>query len=36
MNSDTAILYRPVGPKKLKLIAATDYREFHPRLAESN
>lgn len=27
-------LYRPVGPKKLALIAASRYREFPPRLPE--
>jgi len=26
------ILYRPVGPKELALIAASDHREFPPRL----
>ncbi len=26
------ILYRPVGPKELALIAASGYREFPPRL----
>lgn len=34
MNSETTILYRPVGPKELELIAATGYREFPPRLPE--
>ena len=28
------ILYRPVGPKELTLIAASGYREFPPRLPE--
>ena len=28
------MLYRPVGPKELKLIEASDYREFPPRLPE--
>ena len=28
------ILYRPVGPKELELIAASGYREFPPRLPE--
>ena len=27
-------MYRPVGPKELKLIAAAGYREFPPRLPE--
>ncbi|MGZ5546249.1 MAG: hypothetical protein ACXWIU_16405 [Limisphaerales bacterium] len=27
-------LYRPVGPKELALIVASDYREFPPRLPE--
>jgi len=27
-------LYRPVGPEELKLIAATSFREFPPRLPE--
>ena len=30
----TTILYRPVGPKELALIAASGYREFPPRLPE--
>ena len=34
MNSQTTILYRPVGPKELALIAASGYREFPPRLPE--
>ena len=34
MSAQTAILYRPVGPKELALIAASDYREFPPRLPE--
>ena len=34
MNNETAILYRPVGPKELALIAASGYREFPPRLPE--
>src|SRR5438874_3281387 len=33
-NSEAAVLYRPVGPKELELIAATGYREFPPRLPE--
>jgi hypothetical protein len=31
---ETIILYRPVGPKELALIVASDYRAFPPRLAE--
>src|SRR5438132_10815953 len=34
MNAETKILYRPVGPNELELIAATGYREFPPRLPE--
>jgi len=34
MSAETTILYRPVGPKELELIAATGYREFPPRLPE--
>jgi len=34
MNAEITILYRPVGPKELALIAATGYREFPPRLPE--
>jgi hypothetical protein len=34
MNQETVILYRPVGPKELALIAASGYREFPPRLPE--
>src|SRR5256885_8480012 len=30
--SETFILYRPVGPKELALIAASGHREFPPRL----
>lgn len=30
----TTILYRPVGPKELKLIAESGYRAFPPRLPE--
>jgi len=33
-NSEAAVLYRPVGPKELELIAASGYREFPPRLPE--
>jgi hypothetical protein len=32
MNDETTILYRPVGPKELALIAASGYCEFPPRL----
>ena len=32
MNVETTILYRPVGPKELALIAGDGYREFPPRL----
>jgi hypothetical protein len=31
---ETIILYRPVGPKELALIVASDYRAFPPRLPE--
>ena len=34
MKNVTTILYRPVGPKELQLIAASDYRTFPPRLPE--
>ena len=34
MSNETTIMYRPVGPKELELIAASDYREFPPRLPE--
>jgi hypothetical protein len=34
MNTETTILYRPVGPKELALIAASGFREFPPRLSE--
>ncbi|MDB6066945.1 MAG: ADP-ribosylation/Crystallin [Pedosphaera sp.] len=34
MNAAITILYRPVGPKELALIAASGYREFPPRLPE--
>ncbi len=34
MNLETNILYRPVGPKELALIAASGYCEFPPRLPE--
>ena len=31
---NTTTLYRPVGPKELELIAASEYREFPPRLPD--
>ena len=34
INVKLAVLYRPVGPKELALIAASGFREFPPRLAE--
>src|SRR5262245_20246400 len=34
MRVEIVILYRPVGPKELALIAASGYREFPPRLPE--
>jgi len=34
MNQETIIMYRPVGPRELELIAASGYREFPPRLPE--
>src|SRR5215470_8776160 len=34
MNAETTILYRPVRPKELKLIAASGFSEFPPRLPE--
>jgi hypothetical protein len=34
MNAETTILYRPVGPKELALIAASGFREFPPRLPD--
>jgi hypothetical protein len=34
VSSQTTILYRPVGPKELALIAATGYSEFPPRLPD--
>jgi hypothetical protein len=30
----TTTLFRPVGPKELALIAASDFREFPPRLPD--
>jgi len=34
VNLETTLLFRPVGPKELALIAASDYRQFPPRLPE--
>ena len=34
MTEPVRILYRPVGPEELALIAASGYREFPPRLPE--
>lgn len=34
MENKTTILYRPVGPKELALIAASGFRGFPPRLPE--
>jgi hypothetical protein len=34
MTESVRILYRPVGPAELALIAASGYREFPPRLPE--
>ena len=34
MNVETIILYRPVGPEELALIAASGFREFPPRRPE--
>ena len=34
MSNQTRILFRPVGPAELALIAASSYRAFPPRLAE--
>ena len=34
MNARVTILYRPVGPKELDLIAASGFRAFPPRLPE--
>jgi hypothetical protein len=31
---ETTVLYRPVGPKELRLISESGYREFPPRLPE--
>src|SRR6266571_3425850 len=34
MTTETTILYRPVGPKELALIAASGFHEFPSRLPE--
>src|SRR3974377_652708 len=34
MSNDITILYRPVGPRELELIAANGYRGFPPRLPD--
>jgi hypothetical protein len=34
VNVETTILFRPVGPKELALIAESGYRQFPPRLPE--
>ena len=34
MKAEITVLYRPIGPKELALIAASGYREFPPRLPE--
>jgi ribA/ribD-fused uncharacterized protein len=34
VSENLTILYRPVGPKELELIAASGYREFPPRLSD--
>lgn len=34
MPDDTTTLYRPVGPKELKLIAESGYTAFPPRLPD--
>src|SRR5213592_4161804 len=34
MNTETTILYRPVGPNELAFIEARGFREFPPRLPE--
>ena len=31
---ETVVLYRPVGPKELELVAASGYRQWPPRLPE--
>jgi hypothetical protein len=34
MSKEVVTLYRPVGPKELELVAASDYRRWPPRLPE--
>ena len=34
MSEEVVILYRPVGPKELELVAASGYRRWPPRLTE--
>ena len=34
MTEEIIILYRPVGPKELELIAESDWKRFPPRLPE--
>ena len=33
-NSETIVLFRPVGPEELTLIESSGFREFPPRLPE--
>jgi hypothetical protein len=33
-NSETVVLFRPVGPEELALIESSGFREFPPRLPE--
>ena len=33
-SAETTVLYRPVGPEELKLIAASDWMAFPPRLPD--
>jgi hypothetical protein len=33
-NPEVTVLYRPVGPKELKLIVESGFRAFPPRLPE--
>lgn len=34
MNPESTILFRPVGPRELALIASSGYQAFPPRLPE--
>lgn len=34
MEKETVVLYRPVGPKELELVAASSYKKWPPRLPE--